>query len=64
MGGEIAYRSAMLLLPMEPTPEAFEIAEQGLREIETARSSPSTLGLPLLSDFRSRLLSEAGQIRP
>ncbi len=61
MGGEIPYRSAMLLLPMEATPEAFEISEQGLAEIENSRSKPGTLALPLLGDFRSRILREIGQ---
>jgi Protein of unknown function (DUF4065) len=63
MGGVIPYHSAMLLFPMEPTPEGLEIAEQGLQEIAKARSSTNTVGLPLLRDFRSRILSEAGQGR-
>lgn len=61
MGGEIPYRSAMLLFPMEPTPEAFEISEQGLAEVASSRSSTSPVALPLLKDFRSRVLREAGQ---
>lgn len=61
MGGEIPYRSAMLLFPMQPTPEAFEIAEQGLAEIAAARSSTKAVDLPLLRDFRGRILAEAGQ---
>ncbi len=61
MGGEIPYRSAMLLFPMEPTPEAFEISEQGLAEVASSRSSTSPVALPLLRDFRSRILREAGQ---
>lgn len=63
MGGEIPYRSAMLLLPMEPTPEAFELAEQGLAEIADAKSSARIVDLPLLTEFRGRILSEAGQPR-
>ena len=61
MGGEIPYRSAMLLFPMDPTPEAFEVSEEGLAEIAAAKSTTSSVDLPLLQEFRSRLLSQAGQ---
>lgn len=61
MGGEIPYRSAILLFPMDPTPEAFELSEQGLAEIANSRTTTSAVALPLLRDFRSRLLREAGQ---
>lgn len=61
MGGEIPYRSAMLLFPMEPSPEAFEAVEQGICEVETARSQRSTVGLRTLGDFRSSILAAAGQ---
>ncbi len=64
MGGEIPYRSAMLLFPMEPTPEAFELVEQGLPQIEAARQNQAPLGMPVLTAFRSRVQSEAGQARP
>lgn len=61
MGGEIPYHSAMLLFPMQPSPEAFEMAEQGFEEVEAARSATNTVDMPLLRDFRSRVLAAAGQ---
>jgi hypothetical protein len=61
MGGEIPYKSAMLLFPNQPSPEAFEIAKEGREEIEVERQKQDPLDLPLLSNFRSRLLSAAGQ---
>ncbi len=64
MGDEIPYHSAMLLFPMEPTPEAFEMVEQGFAEIEAARQESNTVDMQLLAAFRSRLLSEAGLARP
>lgn len=61
MGDIIPYHTAMLLFPSEPTPEAFEISEQGIGEIAAARSSKQAVAMPLLSDFRSGLRSAAGQ---
>lgn len=64
MGDEIPYHSAMLLFPMEPTPEAFEMVEQGYTEIAAARQKSDPVDLPVLAAFRSRIRSEAGQARP
>lgn len=61
MGGVIPYRSAMLLFPMQPSPEAFELAEQEAHELEAARSSENTVDMSLLSTFRERVLQAAGQ---
>ena len=61
MGGEIPYHSAMLLFPMEPSPEAFEAVEQGIAELEAARSKSNALGVRSLGDFRSSILAAAGQ---
>ncbi|MFZ5667164.1 MAG: Panacea domain-containing protein [Pseudomonadota bacterium] len=61
MGGVIPYHSAMLLFPMQPSPEAFEMAEQEARDVEAARSESNTVDLPLLSAFRERILQAAGQ---
>lgn len=61
MGGEIPYRSAMLLFPMQPSPEAFDAVEQGMSEVEAARSQPGTVGLRTLGDFRSSILAATGQ---
>lgn len=59
MGGEIPYRTAMLLFPMDVTPEAFEIAEKG--ESFANPGSTGGLDLPLLGDFRKRILQEDGR---
>lgn len=64
MGGEIPYRTAMLLFPLQPSPEAFEAAEDGMREVEVARSSGSPLGMRSLGDFRGRIHAALGQGRP
>ena len=61
MGGEIPYHSAMLLFPMQPSPEAFEAAEQGMNEVETARSSDNAMGMRSLAAFRSSVLEAVGQ---
>lgn len=61
MGGEIPYRSAMLLFPTQPTPEAFEAVEHGVSEFAAERSSGNTMGLSTLEDFRSRILAASGQ---
>jgi hypothetical protein len=61
MGGEIPYRSAMLLFPMQPSPEAFDAVEQGMSEFEASRSKKSPVGLRTLGDFRSSVLAAAGQ---
>jgi hypothetical protein len=58
MGGEIPYRTALLLFPMDVTPEAFEIAEKG--EPFADPKSKGGMDLPLLRDFRKRILQEAG----
>lgn len=61
MGGEIPYHSAMLLFPMQPSPEAFEAAEQGMKEVEAARSQGRPVGMRSLGDFRGRVLASIGQ---
>ncbi len=60
-GGVIPYSTAMLLLPMQVSPEAFEAASIGVAEIEVARSKSGSLGGLSVSDFRSRVLASAGQ---
>ncbi|MEM6827693.1 MAG: Panacea domain-containing protein [Pseudomonadota bacterium] len=55
MGGEIPYHTAMMLFPMEPSPEAFELAETGKAEIEAQRSQKDTMGVRRLRDFRKSL---------
>jgi hypothetical protein len=61
MGGEIPYHSAMLLFPMQPSPEAFDAVEQGMSEIETARSQSDPVGMRSLAAFRSSVLETLGQ---
>ena len=61
MGGEIPYHTAMLLFPMQPSPEAFDAAEQGMSEIEASRSQSSALGMRSLASFRGSVLAEIGQ---
>lgn len=61
MGGEIPYHSAMLLFPMQPSPEAFDAVEQGMSEIEAARSKGDALGSGTLAAFRGRVLASLGQ---
>lgn len=61
-GEEIPYDTALLLYPTQPSPEAFEKVSEGFAEIETARQSASAVDLPVLSAFRSRVLSQLGGI--
>lgn len=61
MGGVIPYHTAMLLFPMQPSPEAFEAAEDGMREVEAARSAGTSLGMRSLGDFRGSVLASIGQ---
>jgi Protein of unknown function (DUF4065) len=61
-GEDIPYSTALMLFPTDPSPEAFEVIEQGASEIEAARSKSNTLGLSKLSDFRSRVLAAHGQV--
>lgn len=61
MGGEIPYHSAMLLFPMQPSPEAFDAVEQGMSEIEAARSKGDAVGSRTLAAFRSGVLETLGQ---
>ena len=61
MGGVIGYETAMLLFPSQPSPEAFELAARGMTEVEDTRSSRGALAMSSIGDFRSRLLSAAGQ---
>lgn len=60
-GGVIPYSTAMLLLPTQVSPEAFEAASKGVAEIEVARSKSGSLGGLSVSDFRSRVLASAGK---
>jgi hypothetical protein len=60
-GGVISYSSAMLLFPMQTSPEAFEIASAGANEIEGARQGSDTLGGSSISAFRSRVLAQIGK---
>ena len=61
MGGEIPYRSAMLLFPMQPSPEAFDAVEEGMKEVGAARSQSGALGVRSLRDFRGSVLAATGQ---
>lgn len=61
MGGEIPYRSAMLLFPMQPSPEAFDAVEEGMKEVGAARSQSSAVGVRSLGAFRGSVLAAAGQ---
>jgi Protein of unknown function (DUF4065) len=60
-GGVIPYSTAMLLFPMQVSPEAFDAASMGVSEIEVARSNASAVGGLSVSDFRSRVLASIGQ---
>lgn len=61
LGGVIPYHSAMLLFPMQPTAEAFDLVEKGMAEIETARSQSNAVGMQDITTFRSSVLSAVGQ---
>ena len=61
MGGVMPYHTAMLLLPSQPSPEAFEIAERESDQLGRARSEESSVGMSKLSDFRGRILEAIGQ---
>ena len=63
MGDEIPYRSAILLFPSQPSPEAFELAKQDFPAIAAARSTDNSVDLRLLGVFRGRLLEAAGQAK-
>lgn len=60
MGGEIAYRTAMLLFPMQPSPEAFEAALDGMSEVEAARSAGNSMGVRSLGAFRESYRASLG----
>jgi hypothetical protein len=59
-GEEIPYDTALLLYPSQPSPEAFDRVSEGSAEIEAARQGTSAVDLPVLSAFRSRVLSQLG----
>ena len=61
MGGVIPYHTAMLIFPMQPSPEALDAAENGMREVEAARSAGTPLDMRSLGDFRGRVLASIGQ---
>lgn len=61
MGGEIPYHSAMLLFPMQPSPEAFDAVEQGMSELEAARSETDAVDMRNLAAFRGSVLAALGQ---
>ena len=61
MGGIIPYYSAMLLFPTQPSPEAFELVEQGVPEFAGEWKSNNVVALSSLADFRSRILAASGQ---
>jgi hypothetical protein len=60
-GAVIPYESALLLYPVEVTPEAFEATEEGLGEVAEARLRTDAVAFSKLSDFRSRIRAELGQ---
>jgi len=60
-GAVIPYESALLLYPVEVTPEAFDATEEGLAEVAETRLAADAVAFSKLSDFRSRVLSEIGQ---
>lgn len=60
-GGIIPYRSAMLLFPQEPSPEALDLVGREITAIEAERSKTDAMDLPLLSTFRQGILAAAGQ---
>lgn len=60
-GEEIPYSTALLLFPVEVTPEAFDATEEGLAEVAEAGFSADPLAFPVYADFRSRVLSQIGQ---
>jgi hypothetical protein len=59
-GEVIPYETALLLFPVEASPEAFEAVEQGAGELEAERSQGGPVGVTELSAFRSRVLSQIG----
>jgi hypothetical protein len=56
MGEVIPYHRALLLFPMQPSSEAFSATEHDGDCLEAARSLSNTVDLPLLADFRARIL--------
>lgn len=58
-GEIIPYHTAMLLFPSHPSPEAFEAVKQGADDFEVEGHQNGSVVLPLLSDFRSRVLLAA-----
>ncbi|RSY88025.1 DUF4065 domain-containing protein [Sphingomonas koreensis] len=59
-GAVIPYETALMLYPVQVSPEAFEAAEDGAKEVEAVRSS-NILEFPLLSSLRSRVRAEVGR---
>jgi hypothetical protein len=60
-GEVIPYRTALLLYPVEVTPEAFEAAEEGLGEVAAERLQGNAVAFTKLADFRGRIRAEIGQ---
>jgi hypothetical protein len=60
-GDEIPYESSLLLFPADTSPEAFELAEEGIDEIEAARSQADALDSVDYASFRGRVLAQIGQ---
>ena len=60
-GEVIPYSTALLLYPVEVTPEAIEATEEGLAEVEAERLNANPVDFSKFSDFRSRVLSQIGR---
>ena len=59
-GEVIPYESSLLLFPVETSPEAFDVVENGVEEIERERSKGSAVVYASLSAFRDRLRAQIG----
>jgi hypothetical protein len=59
-GEVIPYESALLLFPVEASPEALETVEEGVEEVEAERSKGGAVAYTELSAFRDRVLSQIG----
>jgi len=60
-GAVIPYESALLLYPVDVTPEALEATEEGLEEVADARLRTDSVAFTKLSDFRSRIRAQIGR---
>jgi hypothetical protein len=59
-GEVIPYDSALLLFPVETSPDAMDVVQRGAKEIELERSKGGAVVYTELSAFRDRIRTQIG----